>query len=104
MQPFIIIVGALSDRDKKYVVFGEKFFKCSTIIEAVDLTFKMFFALKLDYTFASWHIWSFLHVLMYNLNKDFKWRLTSKKSVGTLISDLLKVQEASLPVFTEHDY
>lgn len=87
LQPFLVIVGPLHDTGNTYVVCGEALYKCSTIIEAIDLCFKLFFSLQIDYSFATAHIWSFLHIFIYSLT-DFNGMLNSKKYVLEFISNL----------------
>jgi len=66
VQPYIVFVGpGLSFQDGLevslfYVVINHNFFKLESALKAVDVCFKSFFALHLDYPTESGQIWQFI--------------------------------------------
>lgn len=69
ITPFIIIIGHLNNIKKIYAVFDEIKYQYENLISAVELCYKTFISLQLDYPPGSGHIWSFMQLDLY-LQKD----------------------------------
>lgn len=67
-QPQIILVGNLASPDTVYVAINkDRLFKCESILEALDLAFKFFFALDLAYPAGSLEVWTFIQRVAYDI-------------------------------------
>lgn len=68
-----------------YVVINKYFYHVESALKAVDICFKSFFSLHLNYTPECEQIWYFIQKYMYNIetkhDKNFQ-------SVNNLINDL----------------
>ena len=50
-----------------YVVIDKTIYTCASVTTAIDLCFKSFFALNIDYPLASANLWSFIYVYVYEI-------------------------------------
>ena len=84
VQPFIIVVGpSLSEITGFYVNVEETRYRFESILAAVDLCFKSFHVLHVEYPKASEQVWFFLQKVVYNIKT--KWD-KSISSVATLVA------------------
>ncbi|KAJ8937040.1 hypothetical protein NQ314_012063, partial [Rhamnusium bicolor] len=83
VQPFAVIVGDLS-HPTYIIVVDEVQYKVDTGIRALELLFKLFHGLDIEYPPESEHIWLFIEELVFKL----KPRKTSP-STSTVLADIL---------------
>ncbi|KAJ8930691.1 hypothetical protein NQ314_016488, partial [Rhamnusium bicolor] len=83
VQPFAVIVGDLS-HPTYMIVVDEGQYKVDTGIRALELLFKLFHGLDIEYPPESEHIWLFIEELVFKL----KPRKTSP-STSTVLADIL---------------
>ncbi|KYQ52767.1 hypothetical protein ALC60_08106, partial [Trachymyrmex zeteki] len=58
VQPYIIVIGpTLTELHAFYVCFDKALYQVSTVLEAVDICFKVFHVFDLHYPPESEHIW-----------------------------------------------
>lgn len=58
IQPYIIIVGpSLNNIKTSYVCIDDVLYNASSTVEAIDICFKTFHVLQLNYPTASEHLW-----------------------------------------------
>lgn len=82
LQPYVVIV----DSTEVFCVINNTYFKLETPIKAVDLCFKSFFTLNVQYPTESEQVWLFIQHYFYEI------KLKSDKnilSVKTFINDLI---------------
>lgn len=68
IQPFIIIIGQLSNQKDILVYFDDIKYKILTIQRAVDVVFKIFHVFNLSYPPESYMVWLFIQKLLYNVH------------------------------------
>lgn len=88
-QPFVVICGPLSDIKCCHVIAGKIISECPGPKEAVDLCFKLFFTLRMEYPPGAVHLWSVIHRLVFGLAKQ-------KKTIAGTLIDTLKEELAPL--------
>lgn len=66
-KPYVIICGDLKNVQSSFVIVNEKIHKCDSLLKAVDLSFKSYFSLRLDYSVGCPHIWSFFQKCFYEV-------------------------------------
>lgn len=85
-QPTIFIVGqSISNIKNYYVVVNNIFYVVNSIIEAVDVTFKIFHTLHCEYPTECCTVYSFLQKGLYKLSTKWDKEFTS---VNALLADL----------------
>lgn len=84
LQPFMIIVGSIRDISAIYVIVELIKYKVNSILEAVDLTFKIFFVAHCEYPMESCHIWLFIQRAFQRFSTECKC-LTQFEEAGTYI-------------------
>lgn len=72
IQPFILLVGDAINKPRHILVFvdGVKYM-FNTVLEAVDICFKVFFIFELAYPTASQHIWQLIQQFFYEIETPF---------------------------------
>lgn len=92
LQPVVCVVGKdLDSIDENYVIVDEQQYKTSTCLEAIDLTFKIFWSLDCSYPKPSLRIWQCLQQAAY----DIDLLETNIKSVKELLGLTKKAIEES---------
>lgn len=92
LQPYVIIVGHCVDAYQEdhtpiesYTVINNTYYKLETPLKALDVCFKSYYSLNLQYPIEVQHIWTFVQQYFYEIHdkndKNFP-------SVKTLINDL----------------
>ncbi|XP_025201441.1 uncharacterized protein LOC112598971, partial [Melanaphis sacchari] len=77
VQPYMVFVGPeLGTQDRLevssfYVVINQNFFKLESALKAVDICFKSFFMLHLNYPTESEQIWQFIQQFFFKINTKF---------------------------------
>lgn len=68
LQPFVIIVGKdFQNITDTYVIVDKQPFRFDTVVRAVDVCFKVNFALNTEYQIQSKSLWLFLQQAVYNI-------------------------------------
>ncbi|CAD6226291.1 GSCOCG00011866001-RA-CDS [Cotesia congregata] len=68
VQPFMVFVGPLTSLEAFYVVVDKVRYKSESALEALDLTFRIFFACNCDYPKLTQQTWLFIQKLLYRIN------------------------------------
>lgn len=91
--PFVVLYGPFDDlscivriHNKDYEVFDGKEMD---VVQAVDICFKAFYALRIDFTLASDGTWIFLESQVYKLKTTIKRK--SYKNIHLLLTEFSKL-------------
>lgn len=68
VQPYIIVVGQIEDVLQSYVTIDETLYTTTSTLEALDVCFKAFHVLQMNYPDASKHLWMLLQKGLYKSN------------------------------------
>ena len=90
-QPLLVVVGPLVEIKEAYVVVDNIRYKAHSCLEALDLCFKLFFALECKYPQASHSIWHFIQLVCYNIITIPNNPIKSVKELQGLTENALKV-------------
>lgn len=66
LQPFVAVVGDIENPDQYLICVDEYFYEVDSLLQAVDLVFKGFFALHLNYPSEAEQVWLFLQRSVYS--------------------------------------
>lgn len=88
-QPYIVVCGTFQNITCQHVVIDNVTYDCDNPADALDLCYKLFFVLNLNYTHACPHVWSFVQRHLYKMNKERK--LVQAGKISNLISKLNKI-------------
>lgn len=67
IQPYVIVVGpTLHEISTSYVCIDDVLYNTSSTLEAIDVCFKTFHVLQLQYPTASEHLWFIIQKCLYN--------------------------------------
>lgn len=92
LQPMVVVIGSIINLTSFYVVNNVKY-ESTSLINAVNLCFQIFFALDAKYPVDSEMLWYFLQYHVYNI-KDAKYT-RNFVSVDTIWHDLQELMAAS---------
>lgn len=67
MQPYIIVVGNEDSITAAYVCINSTLWKVGSVLQAVDVCFKSFFALDVEYPAQAYHLWLFVQRALYDI-------------------------------------
>lgn len=85
LQPLPIIIGNNFDTLKCLIAIDSYIFETESVLNCIDICFKLYHSLNANYPTESQHIWCFMQKYIYDLkdtcNKDYV-------CVNSLISDL----------------
>lgn len=71
MQPYIIAVGpTISEVSDLFLAVDTTVYKVPSAIEAIDLCFKIFHALDVEYPLESAHLWLLFQQVLYDYASD----------------------------------
>jgi hypothetical protein len=84
MQPMVVVVGELGSISSAYVVLDDARWQVQTALKAVDICFKAFHVLHVQYPVES-NVWMLLQRLVYGFCT--KWDVVSP-TVNAVITDL----------------
>ena len=87
-QPFVLLMGERSMPEQTFVVVDRRTVKCQSLVRAVDMTFKLFYLLDLEYPWECHNTWDFIQKFIFGLGEG-KGRSTSASSV-TLFCNYLR--------------
>lgn len=86
LQPYVVFCGELKNLSCCHVVLDKNIiYNVDTPINAIDITFKLFFSLKLEFPIACKHIWSFLQKYVYDMKEK---SMVAQKLISELIVKL----------------
>lgn len=71
LQPYIVILGSLSEVKETYVQVDDILYKTNSTLEAIDVCFKTFHVFQVSYPLMSEHLWMLIQKGIYNVNT--KW-------------------------------
>ncbi|XP_071578556.1 uncharacterized protein [Temnothorax nylanderi] len=74
VQPYIIVVGSISNVSNTYVTIDEVLYSTDSMLEALDVCFKAFHVLQINYPDASKHLWMLIQKGLYKLST--KWDIS----------------------------
>lgn len=86
--PYIVCCGPLERLQCCHIVWKDLQYDFNNITAAVDVLYKSFFVLQIDFPFASAHIWCFLQKYVYRMEKSR--RLIAVRIINELIVELDK--------------
>lgn len=77
-HPYVIFTGPLDAIYKVYVVIGETYHYCDSVIKGIDFCFKIFIFFYLEFPKYCASVWSFLYLFVYELKTKTKTYSTLK--------------------------
>jgi len=87
IQPLILTVGTPVNPQEIIVFFDSIKYKIFSILSGIDICFKLFHLLNLEYPVESCFIWLFIQKFFYNINTKFD---APCHTLGQILSDLSK--------------
>lgn len=92
MQPFILVTGpSLNNIVNYFVVLNDIFYDLTEAklpgLKALDICFKLFHALNIEYPEESYHIWLLIQKFVYKIGTAFDRTIPQIESI---VSDLQK--------------
>ncbi|KAJ8018500.1 hypothetical protein HOLleu_43330 [Holothuria leucospilota] len=91
--PFLLALGKQEDPEQVFVIIERQTVACRSLVKGLDLSFKLFCILDIDYPWECQNLWDFIQKFIYGLGKG-KGREKSVPSVSLLIN-FLTPSEAS---------
>lgn len=88
-QPIPVLYGSLKKNISCYVAIEHQLYKVDTLIKAVDLCFKCYHSLHLEYPKKVECVWTFIQRYVYEIETKYDRKYVS---VSTLISDIERLQ------------
>jgi hypothetical protein len=67
VQPFVVIVGQLTNITARYVYINGIRYKIENVLHAIDICFKSFFVFDIEYPMESRQLWTLLQQSIYKL-------------------------------------
>jgi len=68
VQPYIIVVGNVENSiTAAYVCINNNLWKLGSVLQAVDVCFKSFFALDAEYQVEAYNLWLFIQKALYDI-------------------------------------
>ena len=91
-QPFILILGNPEQPEQAFVVVEKNVVLCKSLLQAVDVCFKVVYVLDINYAWQCQHTWDFIQKFFYST-----WRRKGQRYINTNCKNVYK-----LPSKTEH--
>ena len=88
-QPFILILGNPEQPEQAFVVVEKNVVLCKSLLQAVDVCFKVVYVLDINYAWQCQHTWDFIQKFFYRLGEG-KGRDTSLPTVKMFTNFLQK--------------
>lgn len=88
-QPYIVFCGSLHDVTCHHVVIDQVVYDCANPMEALDLCYKFFHVLRLNYNFACPHLWSFVQKFIYEMSNE---KIVQSTKIAKLTGKLKKIK------------
>jgi hypothetical protein len=70
IQPFIILCGNVENITASYTFIDDQLYMTDSPVKALDLTFKIIFALNTQYSPECCNVWTFIQKYVYEINTD----------------------------------
>jgi len=68
VQPYIIVIGNVENSiTAAYVCTNNNLWKVGSVLQAVDVCFKSFFALDAEYQVEAYHLWLFIQRALHDI-------------------------------------
>jgi len=71
VQPYIIVVGQIENVSQSYVSIDEILYSTKSTLEALDVCFKAFHVLQINYPDASKHLWMLIQKGLYKFRTQW---------------------------------
>lgn len=84
-QPLVMYIGTATEIKCVYVVIAHTVYKVNSLLQGVDMTFKITQSTGAQYSDESYLVWLFVQKVLYNIDTKFD---KSLSVLNTLISDL----------------
>lgn len=81
--------GSLHNITCHHVVIDEVIYDCANPMETLDLCYKLFHVLRLNYNFACPHSWSFVQKFIFNMNNQ---KIIQSTKIAKVTNKLNKIQ------------
>ncbi|KAJ8674205.1 hypothetical protein QAD02_014671 [Eretmocerus hayati] len=98
IQPYIIIVGELEAISDIYVNVDNVLYQVSSVLEAIDICFKVFFVFHLQFPYDSQHLWLMIQRGVYGITTDYD---SEFPFMSHILDKLIKPTDASAKSTTE---
>lgn len=85
VQPFIVVVGTISNPEKIFLFINNTKFIAQTFLKALDACFKTHMVLNTQYNFECHQVWEFIQIYIYGIKTSYDKRF---KATLTLIAEL----------------
>jgi len=87
IQPFVIVVGVSEDDIKElFLYFYKNLVKCKSFLYALELCFKSFQILSLEYPKASYDPWFFIQKYFFEKDSSFDKKSSKKTALRDYLS------------------
>jgi len=89
VQPFVVVVGNINEADSSmqyYTIIDDVHFLLETLLKAIDLCFKLFHVLNLEYSPQAQQVWHFFEHYFFDISDKKKGR--QFLSIQSLCKDL----------------
>ena len=90
-QPLILVIGEEAAPEQVFVILERQTVKCSSLLKGLDLCFKLFYLLDIDYPWECQNLWDFVQKFIYGLGQG-KGREKSVPSVSLLMNYLTQAE------------
>lgn len=71
VQPYLLVQGEhLTNIQNTYIVIDKVHFKCDSTLKALDILFKLFYVLKIEYPPQSEHIWRLIQTGIFKIKEE----------------------------------
>lgn len=92
MQPFAAVIGEIESPQQFLVCVNDFFYEVGSVLQAVDITFKSFFALNTPYPSEAEQTWQFLQRAVYGFTTEEDTHFTG---VDTLVNQYQRFKDAA---------
>lgn len=98
LQPYIIFVGSYDSVEEIYVSLDDVLYKVNSMIEAIDVCFKIFHVFEVNYPVSSEHLWLLIQQGIYKFttkwdsvitNIEFLLNKLEKLTISNVETDML---------------
>jgi hypothetical protein len=68
-QPFILTTGRPSTPEQVFVVVERQTIPCTSLLQGVDICFKIIYILDMEFPWQTQHVWDFFQKFVYGLGE-----------------------------------
>ncbi|XP_066590164.1 uncharacterized protein [Prorops nasuta] len=91
LQPFVMVIGpTIGKIISAYICVNEIMYLAENVLKAIDICFKIFFVLNIQYSPESEHIWLLIQKYIYNINSNCDKKCSL---VNEILSDLKQLNK-----------